>query len=58
MNDLFIENITNNQNPDTYKEQKIELEFLDEFGAGIGEEDELMKKLIFTDEEGRDFSDM
>jgi len=58
MNDLFIENITNNQNPDIKKEQKIELEFLSEFGAGISEEDELMKKLIFTDEEGRDFSEI
>jgi len=58
MNDLFIENITNNQNPNIQKEQKIELEFLSEFGADVDKKDELMKKLIFTDEEGRDFSEI
>jgi len=58
MNDLFIENITNNQDSSTQKESCVELEFLSEFGAGLSEEDELMKKLIFTDEEGRDFSEI
>jgi len=58
MNDLFIENITNNQDGTAKKESYIELEFLGEFGAGISEEDEVMKKLIFTDEEGRDFSEI
>jgi hypothetical protein len=58
MNDLFIENITNNGDGTTKRESCIELEFLSEFGAGVSEEDEIMKKLIFTDEEGRDFSEI
>lgn len=38
------------------KNKKIKIGFLDKQGAGVTEEDELSKKLIFTDEEGRDFS--
>ena len=56
MNDLVIQLLTNFQDTTTKKESKIELEFLNEFGEGKTEEDEIMKNLIFTDEEGRDYS--
>lgn len=56
MNDLIIQLLTNFQDTATKKESKIELEFLNEFGEGKTEEDEIMKNLIFTDEEGRDYS--
>ena len=56
MNDLMIELLTNFQDITIRKEPKIKLEFLDEFGEGKTEEDEIVKNLIFTDEEGRDYS--
>ncbi|MEA3330843.1 MAG: hypothetical protein U9Q29_04015 [Campylobacterota bacterium] len=58
MNDLFIEILTNNQGSSVYKERFIELEFLSEFGEGKTEEDEIVKKLIFTCEEGVDYSEV
>ena len=56
MNDLFIENMTNNQDPSTQKDSRIELEFLDEFGDGKTQDDEIVKNLIFTCEEGFDYT--
>ena len=56
MNDLLIEIITNFENTTTKKEPKIELEFLDEFGEGKTEKDEIVKNLIFTCEEGIEYS--
>ena len=58
MNDLFIENITNDQNPTIQKEPRIELEFLSEFGEGKTPDDEIVKNLIFTCEEGFDYKEI
>ena len=58
MNDLMVQLLTNFQDTTVKKELKIKLDFLDEFGEGKTEKDEIVKNLIFTDEEGRDFSKM
>ncbi|WP_373035553.1 hypothetical protein [Sulfurimonas sp.] len=55
MNDLYIENLLSYEEIDTQKERKIELSFLDEFGEGKTGEDEIIKNLIFTCEEGIDY---
>ena len=55
MNDLLLEYLLKNLEVDNQKEKKIELSFLDEFGAGITKEDELTKKLICLDEEGIEY---
>ena len=55
MNDLFIENILTYAEINTQKEKKIQISFLDEFGEGKTEEDEIIKNLIFTCEEGIDY---
>lgn len=58
MNDLFIEMLTNNQNGNVYRESYIELEFLGEFGDGKNENDEIIKNLTFTCEEGIDYTEI
>jgi len=58
MNDLLLEYILQNLEVDTEKEKKIEISFLDKYGAGITAEDNLISKLISTDEEGNDYSKM
>ena len=58
MNDLMIQILTDFQNTITKKEPKIKLDFLDEYGEGKTEKDEIIKNLIFTDEEGRDYTKM
>ena len=58
MNDLMIQQLTDYQDTMLNKNQKIKLEFLDEFGEGKTQEDEIIKNLIFTDEEGRDYTKM
>lgn len=55
MNDLLLEYILKNIEIDNQKEEKIKLNFLDEFGAGITKDDELTKKLICLDEEGIEY---
>jgi hypothetical protein len=56
MNDLFIKQILKDTNtmPDYKVKQKPS--FLDENGAGKTENDELIKKLIVTCEEGIDYT--
>lgn len=58
MNDLGIKHLLKRVKISTFNKKKIEIGFLDKHGAGITEEDELLQKLIFTDEEGKDFSKM
>jgi len=58
MNDLMIQLLTNFQDITANKTSKIKLDFLDEYGEGKTEKDEIVKNLIFTDEEGRDFTKM
>lgn len=55
MNDLLLEYILKNLELDTQKERKIELDFLDEYGDGKTSDDEIIKKLIFTCEEGLEY---
>lgn len=55
MNDLYIEHLLSYEDINTQKEQKIELNFLDEFGEGMTGEDEIVQNLIFTCEEGIDY---
>lgn len=56
MNDLMIQLLTNFQDATTEKEPKLKLDFLDEFGDGKTENDEIVKNLIFTCEEGLDYT--
>ncbi|MDD3836034.1 MAG: hypothetical protein PHS42_11300 [Sulfurimonas sp.] len=56
MNDLFIQNLLSYE--DTPKERKIEIGFLDEYGEGKTSEDKIVQKLIFTCEEGIDYSNL
>jgi len=56
MNDLLIEHLLTYGETSTKKEKKIEISFLDEFGEGKTGEDEIVKNLIFTCEEGIDYS--
>ncbi|MDY0233626.1 MAG: hypothetical protein RBS11_06255 [Sulfurimonas sp.] len=58
MNDLFIQNLLSNDDIDTPKERKIEIGFLDEYGEGKTSEDKIVQKLIFTCEEGMDYSNL
>ncbi|WP_415397307.1 hypothetical protein [Sulfurimonas sp. CS5] len=55
MNDLYIEHLLSYEEIDTQKERKIQLSFLDEFGEGKTDEDEIIQNLIFTCEEGIDY---
>jgi len=52
MNDLLLEYLLKNLEIETTKEKKIEIGFLDEYGEGKTSEDEIIKNLIFTCEEG------
>lgn len=52
MNDLLLEYLLKNLEIKPTKERKIEIGFLDEFGEGKTSEDEIIKNLIFTCEEG------
>ena len=56
MNDLMIQTLTNFQETFTKKESKIRLPFLDEFGDGKTDKDEIIKNLTFTCEEGLDYT--
>ena len=58
MNDLYIENLLSYEEIDTQRENKIEINFLDEFGEGKTGEDEIVQNLIFTCEEGIDYRKM
>jgi len=56
MNDLFLKDILKSTNMKQDYKQKQKTSFLDEYGAGITSEDELIKKLISTCEEGIDYT--
>jgi len=56
MNDLTIEYLLNYGEITAQKDKKIEIKFLDEFGEGKTNEDEIIKNLIFTCEEGIDYT--
>ena len=56
MSDSGIKHLIKRIKMATFKKKKIEIGFLDKDGAGITGEDELLEKLISTDEEGKDFS--
>jgi len=56
MNDLILKYILKDTNPTQDYKQKQKTSFLDVNGAGLTNEDELMKKLISTCEEGIDYS--
>ncbi|MDA3909168.1 MAG: hypothetical protein PF437_08765 [Sulfurimonas sp.] len=56
MNDLYIEHLLSYEKIYTQRERKIELGFLDEFGEGKTGEDEIVQKLVFTCEEGIDYT--
>lgn len=56
MNDLYIEHLLSYEDIDTQKEKKIQLSFLDEFGEGLTNKDEIIRNLIFTCEEGIDYT--
>jgi len=58
MNDYFLENILKQINNDTKYKPTNKPSFLDENGAGKTQEDELVKKLISTCEEGIDYTKM
>ncbi len=55
MNDLLLEYLLKDIKIDTDKEKKIKIDFLDKYGEGLSEEDELIKKLICQDEEGKNY---
>jgi len=56
MNDLFLQYILKKTNMKQDYKQRKKPSFLTENGAGITSEDELMKKLISTCEEGVDYT--
>ena len=56
MNDLFLKYILNTTHTKQDYKQKHKPSFLNENGVGITSEDELMKKLISTCEEGVDYT--
>ncbi|MBL0708735.1 MAG: hypothetical protein JJW00_06805 [Sulfurimonas sp.] len=56
MNDLTIEYILKYGEVSTQKDTKIKMQFLDEFGEGKTDKDEIVKNLIFTCEEGIDYT--
>ncbi|WP_321779355.1 hypothetical protein [Sulfurimonas sp.] len=56
MNDLTIEYLLNYGEITAQKDKKIEMQFLDEFGEGKTNEDEIVQNLIFTCEEGVDYT--
>ncbi|WP_324171586.1 hypothetical protein [Sulfurimonas sp.] len=56
MNDLTIEYLLNYGEITAQKDKKIEMQFLDEFGEGKTNEDEIIQNLIFTCEEGVDYT--
>ena len=56
MNDLYIEYLLKYGNSIAPKEKKIEIDFLDEFGDGKTSEDKIVQNLIFTCEEGVDYT--
>ena len=56
MNDLYIEYLLTNVDVTAQKEKKIEISFLDEFGDGKTSEDKIVQNLIFTCEEGIDYT--
>ncbi|MCK9492166.1 MAG: hypothetical protein M0Q24_08740 [Sulfurimonas sp.] len=58
MNDLFIQNLLSYEDINTPKERKIEIGFLDEYGEGKTAEDKIVQSLIFTCEEGMDYSNL
>ncbi|EQB39517.1 hypothetical protein M947_05865 [Sulfurimonas hongkongensis] len=58
MNDLFIQNLLSCEDINALKEHKIEIGFLDEYGEGKTADDKIVQTLIFTCEEGMDYSDL
>ena len=56
MNDLLIKYLLKDTNNMIENKQKHKPSFLDENGAGKTRDDELMKKLISTCEEGIDYT--
>ena len=58
MNDITIEYLLNYGELTAQKEKKLVLPFLDEFGDGKTSEDEIVKNLTFTCEEGVDYTQM
>jgi len=56
MNDLYLQYLLNKQIDGTKETKKYHPTFLDKNGEGITSEDELIKKLISTCEEGLDYS--
>jgi len=56
MNNLFLKYIRKSTNMKQDYKQKQTVSFLDENGVGITSEDELIKKLISTCEEGIDYT--
>lgn len=58
MNDLFIKNLLSYEDIRTPSECKIEIGFLDEYGEGKTEDDKIVQNLIFTCEEGTDYSNL
>lgn len=55
MNDLYIEQLPNYEEIETQEEEKVEINFLNEFGDGKTSEDEIVQNLVFTCEEGIDY---
>ena len=58
MNDIIIEYLLTYGEITAQKDKKIELPLFDEFGDGKTTEDEIIKNLTFTCEEGVDYTSM
>ncbi|MEA2092073.1 MAG: hypothetical protein U9O83_06900 [Campylobacterota bacterium] len=56
MNDLTVEYLLTYEEATIQKEKKIEIKFLDEFGEGKTYKDKIVQNLIFTCEEGIDYT--
>ena len=56
MNDLFLKYLLKDTNIKQEYKKIFKPSFLDEYGAGKTEEDEIIKKLISTCEEGIDYT--